>query len=602
METKTEPSVHWINKKEAFIPPNLTSNMIMGIEEPDLLKKLITARKWGGKGGYFLLRDVKKENLSECKKKAISILEKEIKASNYDNILDKNIALGETIIQGGKIYIRDTKGLLINKTNKLVKLPCKNSKKEIIGYGLISIEDYEIVHKYPFHIAKGRRGEPKVMVGNLNISLSRLLLGDSETHKIKYINDDRLDCRRENLLLLTLSQLTQSKTKTKGVFSSDYKGVTKDTVEGVTSYRATISFNGKYLSLGTYETEIEAAKTYDISAYKYYGENCGNNDLLTEGEVEEILNDRGETLNDEVLDEETLKGEINTRNLPKYISITANGNYYYQFTIDGVKYYKMIGEDLDEAVEELNQKMEQVKKENESMKNKTVTRNSEGQPIIFLYKNKEIIREVIVSEETWLDLNNYSWHLNDSGYASSRMEKGNVLMHVYIYKKYISSKLKKTVDHINNLTLDNRLENLREASMSLQNHNRPKTETSIIKDVKGVTLNGNRFIVNPYGDRYSFTFLEDAARKFNELATEKFGDDVRLNPDMGEGKTKVIDLYKDEDITVEFIQNIKHVELFKLIVKKKGWGGKNGEIYQSYVKASTLEEYKKIAIDLLEFE
>jgi len=67
-------------------------------------------------------------------------------------------------------------------------------------------------------------------------------------------------------------------------------------------------------------------------------------------------------------------------------------------------------------------------------------------------------------------------------------------------------------------------------------------------------------------------------------------------------KTKVIDILNIDDIDEEYIKNITHVELFKLVVKKKKWGGKNAKIYQTKVKAGNLEEYKQIAINLLREE
>jgi len=146
------------------------------------------------------------------------------------------------------------------------------------------------------------------------------------------------------------------------------------------------------------------------------------------------------------------------------------------------------------------------------------------------------------------------------------------------------------------------LENLRAATFSLQSHNQSKNENSIIKNIKGVTINGNKFVVNPYGKRFSFDYLEDASEKFNELAKEKYGNDAKLNPPMKTEKTKVIDIINIDDINEEYIKNITHVELFKLIVKKKNWGGKNAKIHQTKVKTDTLEEYKQIALNLLKEE
>lgn len=53
-----------------------------------------------------------------------------------------------------------------------------------------------------------------------------------------------------------------------------------------------------------------------------------------------------------------------------------------------------------------------------------------------------------------------------------------------------------------------------------------------------------------------------------------------------------------EDITEEYIRDIKHVELFRLVVKKMNWNRKDC-ILPTKVRSNTLEEYKSIAIELL---
>jgi hypothetical protein len=270
----------------------------------------------------------------------------------------------------------------------------------------------------------------------------------------------------------------------------------------------------------------------------------------------------------------------------------------------GKKYYKNIGNNFQKTIEEMNKKIIELNKNYEKEQNTENIKISEGIVTLSIYdKYNEKNVEILFDEHIWDDIKIYSFYLSDTGYVFSYINNKNTSIHVYLYKKYTKNfDENTTIDHININPLDNRLENLRAASFSLQNHNRNKNKNSIIKNIKGVTINGNKFIVNPYGKRFSFKYLEDASEKFNELAKEKYEDNAKLNPTMKTEKTKVIDILNIDDIDEEYIKNITHVELFKLVVKKKKWGGKNAKIYQTKVKAGNLEEYKQIAINLLREE
>ncbi len=170
-------------------------------------------------------------------------------------------------------------------------------------------------------------------------------------------------------------------------------------------------------------------------------------------------------------------------------------------------------------------------------------------------------------------------------------------MHIYIYTKYVGNIPKKSnIDHINRERLDNRIVNLRTADWSLQSHNQKKVDGSICK-YKGVTINGNKFVAKFNAKNYSFKYMEDAARKFNELAIERYGKDALLNI-VDDKQTEVQDLIPD-NITVEYIKSIKFVELFKQVIKKKEWGGKGGYFSTKKTKITTLDKDKERAISIL---
>lgn len=584
-------------KKENFeIPEILTEEFIKNIKFARDFKELVKKQEWGGKNGYFALHKINQSLLKDCKEKAIKIIKGEIESpKTKPKIKHRELTLDEIIKNNpNKDVIRTNKNFIIEIKNNIVKIPLKNSKNKIIGQSIVSLEDYDKVSRYSFHVRVDKKsGKKTVMCGALKKPLEHVIFGNPEKgFRTTYLNNNPLDLRRDNITCLRDSEANHYKIKTKDKFSSNYKGVSTTPSK---KYRSTISFNGKYIHIGTFEKEKDAARAYDVYSVHFYRNKMETNGFLSEEEIEDILKNG------------VPKKYAKKEEIAKDIYMNDDEEFYYEVYLYRKKYTESFST-LEEALKRKNEKITQIQELHiqkilNEEKNKEITRNEKGDAIIYLYNKKgEKVGEAIVSEEIWLEIDRYPWHLNEDGYAGGYVDGENILMHIHIFKKYINPELRETVDHINLDTLDNRLSNLREATRSLQSHNRAKSEDAIIKGLKGVTINGNRFVVNPYGKRYSFEFLEDASNKFNELAIEKFGEDARLNPWQGEGKTKVIDIIDEEDITEEFIKSIEHVELFKLIVKKKGWGGKNGKILQSYIRANTLEKYKEVAIKLLREE
>lgn len=83
-----------------------------------------------------------------------------------------------------------------------------------------------------------------------------------------HINRDKLDNRRCNLRLATITQNNQNRGPIPNS-SSKYKGVSWDKRRGIWS--AKIRHSGKPHWLGYFKSEKEAAKAYDLQAKKYHG-------------------------------------------------------------------------------------------------------------------------------------------------------------------------------------------------------------------------------------------------------------------------------------------------------------------------------------------
>lgn len=146
---------------------------------------------------------------------------------------------------------------------------------------LVDAADYDwLVSEGPWFANKPRRGffyaakmpylgiengRPKV--GKL-VTLHALIAGRYCAHK----NGNTLDCRRSNLRKATMGQNNANRVKHSNKIrnlSSNYKGVCrpKDYKKWVTM----ITLNDRTVRIGTFATELEAAKAYDVAARKNFG-------------------------------------------------------------------------------------------------------------------------------------------------------------------------------------------------------------------------------------------------------------------------------------------------------------------------------------------
>jgi hypothetical protein len=99
------------------------------------------------------------------------------------------------------------------------------------------------------------------------VRMHRYIMKAPDKLLVDHRNGDGLDNRRDNLRLATHSQNTCNRKK-KTCTSSKYIGVCLDKQTG--KWRSLIMINGKSLSLGRFDSELDAAKAYDVAAREYH--------------------------------------------------------------------------------------------------------------------------------------------------------------------------------------------------------------------------------------------------------------------------------------------------------------------------------------------
>ena len=101
------------------------------------------------------------------------------------------------------------------------------------------------------------------------VSMHRLIMNPTDGLLVDHKNRDGLDNRRENLRIATHSQNECNKLQKKNT-SSQFMGVSFDKHRG--KWSSSIGFELKKIWLGRFDSEIDAAKAYDATAKKYFGE------------------------------------------------------------------------------------------------------------------------------------------------------------------------------------------------------------------------------------------------------------------------------------------------------------------------------------------
>jgi len=145
-----------------------------------------------------------------------------------------------------------------------------------IGKNIVVIDDSDFasvknLKMYVYSLGGGKQ-KVKYCVFNLNgksVFLHRFLMNAKRGDIIDHINGNGLDNRKENLRFCTVSQNMFNRKKAFNS-TSRYYGVSFD--KHSKKWRSQIHTNGKSITFGRYDNEVDAAKAYDIRVKKYKGE------------------------------------------------------------------------------------------------------------------------------------------------------------------------------------------------------------------------------------------------------------------------------------------------------------------------------------------
>lgn len=137
-------------------------------------------------------------------------------------------------------------------------------------FAIVDAADFATAEAYKWYVLRGHTG--KLYAYSQRTYLHRLIAGTPKGYETDHINGNGLDNRRANLRTASRSQNSANtwKPRRAGGCSSKYKGVSWRKGRG--KWAAYIQVNGKTTNLGSFASEADAARAYDIAALAAWGQ------------------------------------------------------------------------------------------------------------------------------------------------------------------------------------------------------------------------------------------------------------------------------------------------------------------------------------------
>lgn len=153
-------------------------------------------------------------------------------------------------------------------------------KKIILNQGkqaIVNEGDYYELSKHHWSYKKeDQSGNEGVYCYSIGKWLHNFLTNCPKNKVVHHINGNRLDNRRENLVVLTRSQFESTKSSLKSN-RHGIKGVSWNRRKR--KWHVKISVNNRQIYLGSFDNAVVAAMKYNEAALKYHGEYAYLNDL-----------------------------------------------------------------------------------------------------------------------------------------------------------------------------------------------------------------------------------------------------------------------------------------------------------------------------------
>lgn len=151
-------------------------------------------------------------------------------------------------------------------------------------YAIVDDEDFPVLNRLSWNLPNIHKTFPCCSFKNsengvtYNMPITKFLFPNKNNgaRQFQTLNGNYLDCRKENIILISDSLKRQKQRKTSRPTSSKYKGVCRANRQP-SPWRAYIVFNSKHICIGYFKTEHEAAKAYNEKAREFYGEHAYQN-------------------------------------------------------------------------------------------------------------------------------------------------------------------------------------------------------------------------------------------------------------------------------------------------------------------------------------